>query len=100
MDLEEILRSINLILALTVFVWLLLRRIRHPEWYERGSLRRDIWVMALCWDLALIVGSAEILSGADSYLRVGVAMAAILTTLAILIRPPDDWLGGKNESSR
>lgn len=84
-------RSINLLLAIIVFLWLGYRRFNHPEWFPRGGLRRDIWVMAFCWDLTLIVGSVEQLLDYNTNIRIGFAMAAVLTTLAILLRPAEDW---------
>src|SRR4051794_31857009 len=100
MNLPEILRSINLLLALVVLAWLLLRRVRHPEWYPRGGLRRDIWAMALCWDLALLVGTFEQLVETGTYVRVVVSMAAVLTTISILVRPREDWPKSRDPSSR
>ena len=92
-DIVDLLRGVNLVLALVVFFWLTGRRLRHPDWFPRGGLRRDIWAMAFCWDLALITASAENLIHADTFIRVGVSMAAIITTLAILLRPAKDWPG-------
>lgn len=88
---DDMLRAANLLFALLVLLWLVGRRIKHPEYYPRGGLRRDIWVMAFLWDLVLIVGSLELLIGTGTYVRVGLAMAAVLTTLAILVRPKSDW---------
>lgn len=97
---QDILRSINLILAIVVIVWLASRRIAHPSKFPRGGLLRDIWAMAFCWALALIVSNVEQLLDTDTYIRVGVSMAAILTTLAILMRPAADWPKPKPKSSR
>lgn len=88
---DEIFRTINLLLGAAIFLWLTTRRIRHPEWYPRGSMRRDIWAMALCWVLALLVGTFEQLFETETVFRIWVSMAALLTTLAILIRPQEDW---------
>jgi hypothetical protein len=100
MHLDEILRSINLLLTVLVLAWLFLRRVLHPKWYPRGGLRRDIWVMALCWDLALLVGTFEQLAGTGTYVRVVISMAAVLTTLAILVRPKEDWPTSKDPADK
>lgn len=87
------LRLINLLIALLVLLWLVGRRFLHKSWYPRGGLRRDIWTMAFLWDLALIVSTIENLVDTGTYIRVVLSMAAVLTTLAILIRPRSEWPG-------
>jgi fucose 4-O-acetylase-like acetyltransferase len=91
-SLEDILRIINLVLAVFVFSWLLLRRFFNSVNYPEGSIRRDIWTMAMFWTLATTIGTSEQLFETDTYFRVGFTLAALLTTLSILIRPKDDWL--------
>lgn len=87
----EIVRYVNLILGVLVLGWLLVRRYLKPEWFPRGGLRRDIWAMAVLWTMALIVGTFEQLYRTDTYLRVGFSLAALLTTISILLRPFVDW---------
>lgn len=95
----EIFRYVNLILGIFVLVWLLVRRYLKPAWFPRGGLRKDIWAMAVLWTLALIVGTFEQLYRTDTYLRVGFSLAALLTTISILLRPFVDWtVEPKNEN--
>lgn len=89
--LADILRSINLFLSAVVFLWMTIRRFKFPKQYPRGGLRRDVWAMAYLWNLTLLVGTLELLLNTGTYVRVGIAMAAVLTTLSLLIRPREDW---------
>lgn len=89
----DLFRYVNLTLGVGILLGLVFRRLRHPEWYFKESLRADIFTIALFWDLALIVDTIEQLYGTGTSLRVGFAMAALLTTLALLLRPAKDWTG-------
>lgn len=89
----ELIRSINLVLSIIAFVWLIYRRVRHNGWYSKtiSTLRNDIWLMAFFWVCAVIVGTVEQLFQTGSSARVVFATAAVLVTLKLLIRPAEHW---------
>ena len=94
MHVEDILRIINLVLAILTIVWLVIRRLRNRGDYGRGSLRRDIWTSSFLWFLAAIVGTYEQLFDTGTYFRVVFTLGAILTTISILARPNKEWVDG------
>lgn len=89
----DVLRSINLVLSILTFVWLVVRRIRNNDWFSKqvSTLRNDIWLMSFFWICAVIVGTAEQLFETGSNSRIVFSMAAILVTLKLLIRPARHW---------
>lgn len=89
-DPTQPIRVVNLTLGIVVLTWLLARRRLNPDLYI--GFRNDVWLMAVYWVIALLVGTTEQLFETGTSIRVLFSFLAIITTLRLLRRNPD-WVG-------
>lgn len=90
-NLTDAFRIVNLTLGIVTLGWLILRRIREKDLYGT-KVRNDIWLMAVYWDAAMIVGTIEQLFKTGTTIRVVLYFFALLITLRLLVRNKD-WEG-------
>lgn len=94
-NLTEVLRELNLFLAIVSLVWLLNRRLFNRHLYK-GGVRNDMWLIAFSWTSALGIGTFEILFHTGTTIRVGLSTLALVVTVRLLARRPSDWYKIKN----
>lgn len=84
MDYDSIVRGLNLILAFICLAGLIYKMAKH--WPKYQSRTRDFWWVLTSWNLVVLFGSAEILLGWDTQIRVFFTLFAIVLTARVVFQ--------------
>lgn len=82
---DTVIRAINISLSIVCIGLLLRKAIKY--WSRYQTRTKDFWWVLMCWSLVVLFGSAEVLIGWNTSIRVFFALFAMALTLKVLLRP-------------